>query len=71
MAHTATLTHGGFNLSARFANLIERVKENRARASEYTRTYSELDRLSNRELDDIGIRRCDIADIAREHAYCA
>ncbi|WP_170421952.1 DUF1127 domain-containing protein [Ruegeria arenilitoris] len=71
MAHTATLTHGGFNLTARIANLIERVKENRARASEYTRTYTELQRLSDRELNDIGIRRCDIADIAREHAYCA
>lgn len=70
MAHTATLTHGGFNLSARIANFIERVKENRARATEYNRTYTELQRLTNRELDDIGIRRCDIADIAREHAYC-
>ncbi|WP_424831551.1 DUF1127 domain-containing protein [Ruegeria sp.] len=71
MAHTATLTHGGFNLTARIANLIERVKENRARAAEYNRTYGELQRLSNRELDDIGIRRCDIADIARDHAYCS
>ncbi|WP_170439925.1 DUF1127 domain-containing protein [Ruegeria arenilitoris] len=71
MAHTATLTHGGFNLTARIANLIEHVKENRARASEYTRTYTELQRLSDRELNDIGIRRCDIADIAREHAYCS
>ncbi|WP_170462226.1 DUF1127 domain-containing protein [Ruegeria arenilitoris] len=71
MAHTATLTHGGFILTARIANLIERVKENRARASEYTRTYTELQRLSDRELNDIGIRRCDIADIAREHVYCS
>ncbi len=71
MAHTATLTHGGFNLSARFANLIERVKTNRAQASEYNRTYTELQRLTNRELDDIGLRRCDIADIAREHSYCS
>ncbi|MEX0308570.1 MAG: DUF1127 domain-containing protein [Ruegeria sp.] len=71
MAHTATLTHGGFNLTARIANLMERVKENRARASEYNRTYTELQRLTNRELDDIGVRRCDIADIAREHAYCS
>ncbi|WP_282153875.1 DUF1127 domain-containing protein [Ruegeria atlantica] len=71
MAHTATLTHGSFNLNARIANLIERVKENHARANEYNRTYAELQRLTNRELDDIGIRRCDIADIAREHAYCS
>ena len=71
MAYAATLIHGGFNLSARFANLIKRVKDNRNWASEYDRTYTELQRLSNRELDDIGLRRCDIADIAREHAYCS
>ncbi|MEO1110204.1 MAG: DUF1127 domain-containing protein [Pseudomonadota bacterium] len=71
MAHTATLTHSGFKLSARFANLVERVKAARARAAEYQRTYTELQRLTNRELDDIGVRRCDIADIAREHAYCS
>ncbi|WP_299667531.1 DUF1127 domain-containing protein [uncultured Ruegeria sp.] len=71
MAHTATLTHGGFNLTARIANLIERVRENRARASEYNRTFRELQSLTNRELDDIGLRRCDIADIAHEHAYCS
>ena len=70
MAHTATLTHGGFNLSARIASFVERVKENRARAAQYSRTYRELQSLTNRELDDIGVRRCDIADIAREHAYC-
>ncbi len=71
MAHTATLTHGGFNLSDLIASFVERVKENRARAAEYSRTYRELQSLSNRELDDIGVRRCDIADIARDHAYCA
>lgn len=71
MAHTTTLIHGGLNLRARIANFIEGVKETRARAIEYHRTYTELQRLSNRELDDIGIRRCDIADIARDHAYCS
>lgn len=36
---------------------------------EYKRTYNELNRLTNRELADIGVRRCDIADIARKHVY--
>ncbi len=71
MAHTATLTPSTLNFSARVSALIERIKVARARAAEYQRTYSELQRLSNRELDDIGVRRCDIADIARKHAYCA
>ena len=71
MANTATFSNAGFNFGARVTLMIERIKAARARAAEYQRTYSELQRLSNRELDDIGVRRCDIADIAREHAYCS
>ncbi|MEM6658360.1 MAG: DUF1127 domain-containing protein [Pseudomonadota bacterium] len=71
MAHSATLPHTGLDIAGRIASLITRVKTERARAADYRRTYSELQRLSNRELDDIGIRRCDIADIAHEQAYCA
>ncbi len=70
MAHTATLTPSTLNFGARVSAFIERIKVARARAAEYQRTYSELQRLSNRELDDIGVRRCDIADIAHKHAYC-
>lgn len=32
----------------------------------YRRTYDELSNLSNRELDDLGIVRADIARFARE-----
>lgn len=32
----------------------------------YRRTVSELSRMSNRELNDLGISRCDIERIARE-----
>ncbi|MGV6806243.1 MAG: DUF1127 domain-containing protein [Ruegeria sp.] len=71
MANVSTLTHGGLNLSARFREFVARIKQANARATEYSQTYSELQRLSDRELNDIGIRRCDIADIAREHAYCS
>ena len=31
----------------------------------YRQTYDELSRLSNRELDDLGINRCDITYVAR------
>lgn len=34
----------------------------------YKQTYEELMSLTNRELDDIGIARCDIRTIARETA---
>lgn len=33
---------------------------------EYRRTVFELNSCSNRELDDLGIARCDIPEIARE-----
>lgn len=69
MANTATLTHGGFNLGARFANLIAKIRENYALRAEYKRTYTELQNLSDRELNDIGVGRGDIRDIARGHVY--
>ena len=34
----------------------------------YRQTYNELMRLTQRELDDLGIRRVDIRNIARESA---
>lgn len=34
----------------------------------FRRTYNELDRLSDRELNDLGISRADIARIARKSA---
>lgn len=71
MAHALNITHSGLNLTARIRDLIDGIKRANARAREYSKTYSELQRLSDRELNDIGIRRCDIADIAREHAYCS
>lgn len=71
MAHTATFTQGHASFGARLTALFTRIKAARARATEYQRTYSELQRLTNRELDDIGVRRCDIADIAQKHAYCS
>ncbi|WP_170467587.1 DUF1127 domain-containing protein [Ruegeria arenilitoris] len=71
MAHTATQTFGGFNLSARIAILVASFKEAQALRAQYNQTYSELQGLTDRELDDIGVRRCDIKDIAREHVYCS
>ncbi len=71
MAYTATTTHGGTNLIARIADFAIKVKESYALRAEYNRTYSELQGLTDRELNDIGVRRCDIKDIARDHVYCS
>ncbi|WP_170328766.1 DUF1127 domain-containing protein [Ruegeria arenilitoris] len=71
MAYTATTTHGGTNLFARIAEFAAKVKEAYTLRAEYNRTYSELQGLTDRELNDIGVRRCDIKDIAQEHVYCS
>lgn len=36
------------------------------RAIEVNKTYNELDRLTNRELSDLGITRADIRNIAKK-----
>lgn len=45
-------------------NVIKYIKMRKA----YNRTYRELSKLSNKELNDIGLSRYDIAEIARESA---
>jgi uncharacterized protein YjiS (DUF1127 family) len=47
-----------------FAVLLRKWKEYRL----YSTTKSELGLLSNRDLNDLGINRCDIEFIAREHS---
>lgn len=42
-------------------NIASRIQKWRA----YRRTYNELSRLSQRELDDLGLHRGEIASVAR------
>lgn len=58
-----------FGLVARLRAFVAQAATNWAQSREYKRTYEQLSRLTNRELADIGLRRCDIADIARKHVY--
>lgn len=58
-----------FGLVARLRSFVARAHSNWAMSREYKRTYAQLSRLTNRELADIGVRRCDIADIAHQHVY--
>ncbi|EBA16019.1 hypothetical protein RSK20926_05387 [Roseobacter sp. SK209-2-6] len=62
-------TAAEFTLFARLRAFAAQVGVNWARSREYKRTYAELSRLTNRELADIGLRRCDIAEIAYKHVY--
>ncbi|MBY6137330.1 DUF1127 domain-containing protein [Leisingera sp. XS_AS12] len=68
MAHVLSSTPA-LSLTARIRHAFEAVKTGWEKAREYQRTYNELDGLSDRELSDIGVRRGDIADIARQHVY--
>lgn len=51
---------------ARFLDGIRQGLEQRRR---FRNTFNELDRLSDRELNDLGIARGDIGHIAREAVY--
>lgn len=59
------------NVSARLSAYVAALKLAVAQYGEYRATCREMQNLSNRELDDIGIRRIDIASIARAHVYGA
>lgn len=69
MAYTEdrTAPRGAFHaLTRRAAALRAAMAAARARRAAYRRTFAELDQLSDRELSDIGIARCDIHRLARE-----
>ncbi len=48
--------------------MANRLVENYRTWRQYRQTVNELSRLSNRELDDLGISRYDIDNIARRSA---
>lgn len=48
--------------------LIKKVQRAISARKKYLATVHELSRLSNRELNDIGIHRCDIEFVARKHS---
>ncbi|MEM8789506.1 MAG: DUF1127 domain-containing protein [Pseudomonadota bacterium] len=66
MAHialsNAPVSGSGAQVRGLFARLTQAIADHRM----VGRTYRELDALSTRELDDLGITRGDIARIARE-----
>lgn len=55
-------------LSLAVTDFVERFRAGLAWTSAYRQTYDELNRLSDRELTDLGIGRNDIIRISREAA---
>lgn len=56
-------------LRGRLMNSIQRMQESRARRAVYRQTLRELNALTNRDLDDLGINRSMITRLAHESAY--
>lgn len=57
---------GELRETSRFEALVARIAQRWATYQTYRRTLGELETLSDRELNDIGISRWDIRRIARE-----
>jgi uncharacterized protein YjiS (DUF1127 family) len=68
MAYASSNTVSGFSFSALVHTAAEAFKTARARRAVYNRTYDELSVLSDRDLNDIGIARSQIRDIALQEA---
>ncbi|NIZ14106.1 DUF1127 domain-containing protein [Phaeobacter sp. HF9A] len=69
MAYAQNTPLASSSIVARLRGLVDNSRNSWDLYKEYKRTYGELDALSDRDLADIGIRRCDIADLARSHVY--
>ncbi|TJZ79950.1 DUF1127 domain-containing protein [Paracoccus hibiscisoli] len=62
-----TATDAG--LRTRLTTAIQRMQDNRARRAIYRQTVRELNALTTRDLDDLGINRSMIAGLAHEAAW--
>ncbi|WP_323775803.1 DUF1127 domain-containing protein [Leisingera sp.] len=69
MAHVISTAYSPQSLTARIRAAVASLADSWDKAREYQRTYNELDALSDHALSDIGVRRDDIADLARRHVY--
>lgn len=69
MANVDHISHSGFSVVATIKNFFASVNESLVLSRQYQDTFNELDRLSNRDLDDMGIGRSDISRIAYDSVY--
>lgn len=67
IAHTQNAAATG--LRGRLLNAIQRMQESRARRAVYRQTLRELNALTNRDLEDLGISRSMVTRLAHEAAY--
>ncbi len=68
MAYVQASTTGGFGLKGRIRGLVSAIRTARARRAAFDRAYSELRRLDDRELRDLGLSRSDFVHLAEAEA---
>lgn len=69
MAHAISTPTLGFGLTTRIRAAYEEFKSNRTKRVAYIATYKELNALTYRDLEDLGMNRYDLRDIAQAHVY--
>jgi len=71
MAHVSDVRVSGTSLFSRFAGLRATIATAYEQHRTYRRTLAELESLSKRELDDLGLNQYTLHAVAREAAYGA
>ena len=69
MAYALSHVSLGDRIRHRLAALQQDRRARAARRRVYSRTFEELNQLSDRDLDDIGLSRTQVRDVAHEAAY--
>ncbi len=69
MTYNTDAGFAGFSLGQRIAALRADMAQNAAKRKVYRATLSELETLTDRDLNDLGIARASIKAIAHEAAY--
>ncbi len=69
IAQAHNTTTAGTGIRGRLLTTIQRMQENRARRAVYRQTVRELNSLTTRDLDDLGISRSIITRLAHEAAW--
>ncbi|MCF8482080.1 MAG: DUF1127 domain-containing protein [Rhodospirillum sp.] len=64
MATTTSISHNRLDVFALFGQMIAHLRVSLAQWRAFRRTYDELNTMSDAELDDLDMRRCDLRDIA-------
>lgn len=71
MAHTSDVRFFGTSVFSNFADLRGAIANRVDQHRTYSNTLRELESLTNRELNDLGLSRHSLKAIAREAAYGA